>query len=588
MVRKTKLTTKARRSGLQAILAIVKLHKADLIVVGILSVFTAAADSVIPYISGRLIDALISKREAFLGLIAVWAVLKLIADVLTWQINARSDLLTENIESGYIADSYGKLLFFPMSFHKNRKVGDIMNRIERAGGRMTNLINGFLVQLAPQFLSIVFALVFTLFVEPRLAVFLVIGAVLYGVIVGLVTPKLSKLLRKMHAAYNRAYSNAYDVILNVGTVKQAAAETYESRKIKRNLSGKAVSLWADVVKLQQYLGFSQQFLISSVQFAIFLTAFYLISAGSLTVGQLVMFNAYAAMLFGPLAFLGRNWNLLQDGLIAIARAEKALSESPEVYVPKDAVILSTVKGSIEFRDVSFAYEKKKKEPVLDGVSVTIHMGESVALVGESGVGKSTFADLVSAFYFPTKGEILIDGHSTETLDLMALRSEIAIVPQEVALFNDTIRNNIKYGRFGASDKVIRRAAELSHASEFIDKFPKGYKQVVGERGVKLSVGQKQRIAIARAILRDPKILILDEPTSALDAKSEKFIEGSLTELMKGRTTLIIAHRLSTVRHADKILVLDKGKVIEAGRHEELVQIPDGAYRRLYELQVGLV
>jgi subfamily B ATP-binding cassette protein MsbA len=196
-------------------------------------------------------------------------------------------------------------------------------------------------------------------------------------------------------------------------------------------------------------------------------------------------------------------------------------------------------------------------------------------------------DLISGYYRPTKGRIMVDGHAVQRLDLKFLRSQIAVVPQELLLFNDTIKANIRYGSFGASDGAIHTAAKKAHADEFIQLFAKKYNQLVGERGIKLSVGQKQRIAIARAILRNPRILTLDEPTSALDAKSEAVIAESLGELMAGRTTFIIAHRLSTVRRADMILVLDKGRIVERGRHEELIQIPNGVYRKLYELQIGL-
>ena len=207
-------------------------------------------------------------------------------------------------------------------------------------------------------------------------------------------------------------------------------------------------------------------------------------------------------------------------------------------------------------------------------------------MGESGVGKSTLVDLISYYYKPSSGKILIDGHNIKNLDLKFLRSQIAVVPQEIMLFNDTVKNNIKYGSFGASDEEILRAASLAHADEFINNFPKKYEQVVGERGIKLSMGQKQRVALARAFLRNPKILILDEPTSALDAKSEKFIQESLSELMKGRTTFIIAHRLSTVREVDKIFVLHEGEIKESGTHDELINKKSGFYRRLYELQMG--
>jgi ABC-type multidrug transport system fused ATPase/permease subunit len=306
----------------------------------------------------------------------------------------------------------------------------------------------------------------------------------------------------------------------------------------------------------------------------------------MTLGELLAFNAYAAMVFGPFVILGQNWQTVQNGLVALERAEKILSEKPEDYTPANAVKNFDFRGAIKFENVSFGYKKSQK--VLDGISFETKPGEMVALVGESGAGKSTLIDLISGYYFPTAGRVTIDGHATKKIDLNFLRKNIAIVPQEVVLFHDTVKTNIAYGSPGAKDAAIKQAAKVAHADQFIKGFPKKYEQVVGERGVKLSVGQKQRIAIARAVLRDPKILILDEPTSALDSETEKYVTEALNHVMAGRTTFVIAHRLSTVRRADKIFVLEKGKIIESGIHDELMKIDGGNYRRRYELHVGLV
>jgi len=292
------------------------------------------------------------------------------------------------------------------------------------------------------------------------------------------------------------------------------------------------------------------------------------------------------MVFGPFVQLGYNWQTIQNGIIAIERAEKLMDTKPEDYAPKGAVALKGIRGDIEFRKVYFAY-KKGETNVLNSIDLKINSGEVVALVGESGVGKSTLVELISGYYFPTKGKILIDGEDIQQINLRQLRGGIAVVPQEVVLFNDTIKANMKYGNFKATDADIRKASREAHASDFIEKFPKKYNQLVGERGIKLSVGQKQRVAVARAILRDPKILILDEPTSALDVQTEKYIEESLQKLMKNRTTIIIAHRLSTVRRADNIFVFDKGRVVEEGKHKDLIKIKNGVYRKLYELHIGL-
>ena len=292
------------------------------------------------------------------------------------------------------------------------------------------------------------------------------------------------------------------------------------------------------------------------------------------------------MVLLPLTQLGFRWQNLQNGVIAVNRAEKMLALPSEHAGAENKTKPTDIAGNVIFDKVHFSY-RVGDPAVLHEVNFAVKPGEIVALVGESGVGKSTVVDLISGYYFPNYGRVLIDGHDTRALDLREMRKYIAVVPQEPVLFNDTIETNIKYSKPNASKKEIEEAARKARADTFIENFPNKYKQLVGERGIKLSVGQKQRIAIARAILREPKILILDEPTSALDPQTEKFITESLEELMKGRTTFIIAHRLSTVRKADRIIVFDKGTVVEEGTHEKLVKKKGGVYAKLYRLHVGL-
>jgi ABC-type multidrug transport system fused ATPase/permease subunit len=291
------------------------------------------------------------------------------------------------------------------------------------------------------------------------------------------------------------------------------------------------------------------------------------------------------MFFGPFVALGSSWQTFQNGLTSAAQAREVLDQPIEKYHPENAQTSLARSGSVVFENVSFGYADGNQ--VLSNISFEVLPGQSIALVGQTGVGKSTLISLISGFYFPTAGSARVDGVETRRWDLSQLRSGIAVVPQEVALFNDTIEANIKYGSFGASRDLVEHAAREAHIDEFIETLPNKYQTIVGERGIKLSVGQKQRVAIARAILRDPEILVLDEPTSALDSITEKQVTESLSKLMKGRTTFIIAHRLSTVRHADVILVLENGRVLEKGNHAELIKINNGHYRRLYEYQIGL-
>ena len=369
-------------------------------------------------------------------------------------------------------------------------------------------------------------------------------------------------------------------------MKQAGAEAYERSHIFESFFKKAIPLWYRAESVWNTLTAAQRVVITITQGVILFYSAFLVLQGVITVGDLIAFNAYAGMIVGPFVSLGRQWQNVQNGLITLARGEQVFATESEAYEPKDAEPLGELHGDVGFKNVHFKYEAGGRE-ILKGISFEVRAGQAVALVGETGVGKSTTVELISGYYFPTEGKVEIDGHDIHRISLTELRRQTAVVPQEVVLFNASVRDNIRYGRPDASDEAVERAAAQAHADAFIAKFPNGYDQEVGERGVKLSVGQKQRVAIARAILRDPRILILDEPTSALDQETEQYITRALEELMRGRTTFIIAHRLSTVREADQILVLKEGMIAERGTHEELMRIPGGAYRHLYELHIGL-
>ena len=570
-------------------------YKKDLIALSFLGVASALTNGAVPYLAGRFFDAILTPAEIFkstsvemplwLFFIILWLIIRLISDMIDWKIKLESARMDELVHSDYMINAFKTLLELPVGFHKDKKMGQITDRIGRAAGWLSRIVGDVLIALTPQFLSIFVALIFSFYVNYFMAIILLLAIFIYVSLLAKMAPPLARLQRKSNRAYNRAYADAYDAIFNVAPIKQAVGEKYERRKIFVNFRLKASKIWIEMMAIWQGMNFYQRLIVTATQFIIYGLAIYFIHQGAMTLGELVMFSGYATMLFGPFIMLGHNWQVVQNGLISIERAEKILKTPPEVYVPENAVVLSDIKGEVEFKNVYFSYKRGKQ--VLENINFKVKPGEIIALVGESGVGKSTLIDLISRYYFTTSGNVYIDNHNVKNFDLNFLRSKIAVVPQEVVLFNDTIEKNIKYGNFGASIKAVKKAAEMSHCLEFIEKFSKKWNQIVGERGGKLSVGQKQRVAISRAILRKPRILILDEPTSALDAKSENIIAKSLEELMKDRTTFIIAHRLSTVRKADRILVLDKGKIAEQGRHEELIKIKNGIYQNLYKLQIGL-
>lgn len=593
----SKIKDKKKKFGksIKIIFGYILKKKWAIFILTVFGLLSAVGNGVIPYIMGKFFDSILSDELVFVGtdfvipmfffLLIIWVIIQFINALLDWAISIRGDKLGVKVRVEYQTENFKKILAMPMSFHKRYKLGDVTHKLNMSANRMEDIIAKVITRLGPKFLSIFIAFIIAFKMRPSLAVVLILGVSMYIVILINKIGPLAEMQRKLHKIWGRLFGSMYDTISNVKAVKQSNSESYEVRSMRNKHSKKAVSSWIEIFSVWQDLSFHQRVSIMVTQIIIFILSVIYIRDGIMTIGELIAFNAYAAMVFGPFVTLGTMWQTVQNGLVDIEEADKLFSEPKENYHPKNAVILDELKGAISFENVSYGYEKKR--PILKNISFDILPGEIVALVGESGVGKSTLIDLISGFHFPQKGKIYLDGHNILSLDLKFLRSQISVVPQEVVLFNDTIKKNIKYGNFGVSDKQLEEAAKKSHALEFIKKFPKKWKQIVGERGIKLSVGQKQRVAIARAILRNPKILILDEPTSALDAEAEKIITESLEKLMKGKTTFIIAHRLSTVRKADKIIVLKNGRVVEVGNHKKLVNMKDGVYRHLYELQVGL-
>lgn len=587
-----KVTKEGLYTGFKVLLRYMSHYRRDIIILSVMGIISAIGNGFIPYITGMFFDAITSQSSIsfighavpfFIAILVLWTIVQCVTYVMDWRSNTMSQYLSNTIWLDYLSAGYGFLLDLPIAFHKKHKIGDVSNQVNNAANALETIAGSIVIDLSPQILSIAIALAIAFWLKPFLAVFLVLGLAIYiGVLVIKIRP-LAESQRTYWKLMNEYFGDAYDATGNALAIKQATAEGYEQTK----LTGKGKGIlphWMKMTMVWSGLSLYQRFIILGTQLVIFILSVYYIRAGTMSIGELIAFNAYAAMMFGPFVTIARNWQTIQNGIINIEEAEKILDQDPEDYHPTDAIDFD-IKGGVSFKNVAFHYDQGK--PVLEDISFEAKPGQVIALVGESGVGKSTLVDLISGYHFPEEGIVEIDGHDIRTVDLHRLRSRIAVVPQEVVLFNDTIEVNIKYGNFKASEEAMRTAARRAHALDFIEKFPQKWQQLVGERGIKLSVGQKQRVAIARAILRDPAILVLDEPTSALDAGTEKIITESLEELMRGKTTFIIAHRLSTVRKADKILVFKEGRIIESGTHAELLAKKGGEYRRLYELQIGL-
>lgn len=583
------------REGVSAILRHVRPHKRILAGLMGLGLISAIANGLVPYVTGQFFDALIQVAQGinpvrfglplWVILLAAWTLVQVFANGADWITNRLGRTLNTRLIIGIQATGLVHLMKLPLSFHASEHISGQIEKVNGASWRVMHVVRS-IVQITPQFLSVLIGIALAMSINLTLAGILAAGLAAYALMLVPMLLPLAAADDVAHKKWNSAWNDATEVVHQVVSMKQATAEAYEEAKTRDNFLGTVFRLWMRLEHTWSNIGAYQRIVVFLTQLAVFAVSVGFVANGTITVGELVALNGYAMMFFGPFVQLGSSWQTIQNGLTSAALLEGVLKVDQENYHPENAQVPEDRSGEVTFEGASLVYEESKGD-VLQDLSFKISAGEIVALVGESGAGKSSTLALISGYYFPNAGSVRVDGVDTREWDLIELRKRIAVVPQEVALFNDTLRANIRYGTFDATDVEIEEAARQAHIEEFIRGLPDGYDTLVGERGIKLSVGQKQRVAIARAILRDPEILVLDEPTSALDPATERLITESLEKLMSGRTTFIIAHRLSTVRKADKILVMDKGRIIEEGSHSELMEIKDGTYRRLYELHIGL-
>ncbi|RLJ19671.1 metal ABC transporter permease [bacterium endosymbiont of Escarpia laminata] len=468
-----------------------------------------------------------------------------------------------------------------LRFHLERQTGAISRDLERGTRSVSSTLNYMVFSILPMLVE--FSLVAVVLLTQYDIVFTLVTFGTVAVYIGftlLITEWRMEYRHAMNKLDSQANSQAFDSLINYETVKYFGNERLELERFDGTLSE-----WEEnAVKSQtsmSLLNFGQGGIIAIGVTMIMIFATDGVVKGEMSIGDLVLVNAFMLQLFIPLNFLGIVYRQIKYSLADMDLIFKLLKQEPEITDTPDAQPLELREGEVRFEFVDFSYQKERE--ILHDVDFTIRPGEKVAVVGHSGAGKSTLSRLLFRFYDVTSGRVLLDGQDIRSVTRDSLRAVIGIVPQDTVLFNESILYNLSYGRPGASRDEIEAAARIAHIATFIDSLPEGYETVVGERGLKLSGGEKQRIAIARAMLKRPRILVFDEATSSLDTKTEQAIQETLKEVAKDHTTLVIAHRLSTVVDADRILVMEQGSIVEQGTHRELLAM-NGRYRQMWQLQ----
>lgn len=569
---------------LRSLLPFLLEFKWRVIVALILLVFAKLANVSVPLVLKEIVDALDKPHAALVApvfLIVGYGLLRMSSTLFGELRDAVFAKVTQRAIRRVALQVFEHLHSLSLRFHLDRQTGGVSRDIERGTRGIGFLMNFMLFNILPTLLEIclVAAILFSKY-DVWFAVITFITLLVYIGFTLFVTEWRMVVRRSMNNLDSKANSHAIDSLLNYETVKYFGNEQYEARRYDENMQHWEVAAVRNTVSLA-YLNAGQSIIVALGVTALMLLAADQVVQGKMTLGDLVLVNVFMIQLYMPLHFLGYVYREIRHALADMEKMFSLLHEDREIDDAPDARALPAGRADVRFEGVGFGYAPDRQ--ILFGVSFVIPEGHTVAVVGESGAGKSTLSRLLFRFYDVQQGCIRINGQDIREVTQSSLRAAIGIVPQDTVLFNDTIYYNIVYGRPDATREEVFAAAQTAHIHDFIESLPQGYETMVGERGLKLSGGEKQRVAIARAILKNPAILIFDEATSALDSKSEKAIQAELHAIAQNRTTLIIAHRLSTVVDADQILVMDKGRIIERGSHYELLA-RDTLYAQMWNLQ----
>lgn len=491
---------------------------------------------------------------------------------------------TENTLANIRLALYSNLIKLPMSFFSQKRVGELNSRLSSDIAQIQDTLTTTIAEFLRQFILIVGGVIFLAVISIKLTLMMLSIVPLVAVAAVIFGRFIRKYSKKTQDTIAESQVIVEETLQGISNVKAFANEWYEIARY----SAKIKEIVKIAIKGGQYRGYFASFIIlclfGSIVAVVWFGVTLIISGEMKDVGQLISFVLYSIFVGASFGGIAELYAQIQKAIGATERVFELLDETPENINSVPLAQAEKLTGEVEFRNVAFSYPSRKEIQVLNNVSFSAGFGQKIALVGPSGAGKSTISSLLLRFYDIDAGQILIDGKNIFEYDLETLRGNMSIVPQDVILFGGSIRENIAYGKPDATEAEIQLAAKQANALDFINGFPEKFETLVGERGIKLSGGQRQRIAIARALLKNPAILILDEATSSLDSESEKLVQEALEILMEGRTSIIIAHRLSTIRKADKILVLDKGTIIEQGTHSELIALENGLYKNLSSLQ----
>ncbi|MCE2816493.1 MAG: ATP-binding cassette domain-containing protein [Cryomorphaceae bacterium] len=565
----------------------VKPYRGEFLLGLLMLLLSSGSNLAFPKYLGELVDAAQSDPSAIDGIALTLVGLLLAQSVFSFGRIVFFERVAQRSLASLRAAMYNHLVSLPLPFFHEKRIGELTNRLQSDIGVLQETFTSTLAEFIRQVVIIVGGIALLVYQSPSLTGFMLLVlplVVLLGVFFGSKIRRYAKEVQTASAESNTVVDETLSAVATVKAYTQEGTEKARYRSALERVS--ALGIRGGILR-----GAFSSFIILGLfgaLVAVIWKGASLIASGEMASGQLFSFVIYSGFIGGSVGGLADVYSRLQRAMGATEAIMAMLDEQPETSGQMPATADTEPTGStdeaVRFADVHFAYPTRPDVPVLRGLNLILREGQQLALVGSSGAGKSTVVQLLYRFHDPQQGQLLVQGRDAREWPLEALRGRMAWVPQDVVLFGRSILENIRYGRPEASDDDVRRAAEDANAWEFIERFPEGWHTQVGERGVQLSGGQRQRIAIARAMLRDPKLLVLDEATSSLDPESESLVQSALETLMKGRTSLVIAHRLSTVRHADVIAFLHEGEIAEVGSHDELMKLEGGRYRAFVQKQ----